>query len=146
MNDAPPRRSIAPLLLGFGLTSALLLVIGYAASQRRAATLEPPPITIATPSPGAVIGTPLIVRFETARPIALRSSGWGFQRFHLHAWINGIEYMPAAADIRPIDQHTYEWTFAGIQPGSAELQLAWSDQAHRKWPSGSSAVVSFRIR
>jgi hypothetical protein len=147
MTDNPQRRSIAPVVTGIFFTVALLAFIGYAASKRRAAEADTvPQITVLTPSSGAVVDSPLVVRFVTSHPISLQSGGWGYGRFHLHAWIDGVAHMPAAADIQPAGDSLYEWTFTSYTPTGGQLSLGWADQAHREWPSGSSAPIQIRIK
>jgi len=147
MSVHPGRRSFAPVLLGIGLTCAFLLLIGYAASKRRALeSAQLPRLTITAPAEGDVVDSPLVVHFTSARPIGLQPSGWGYEDFHLHAWINGVQYMPAAADIRQVDSDTYDWTLASIGNGGAQIYLGWSDQAHRERRQSSSDTISFEIR
>ena len=87
------------------------------------------------------------VRFTSAQPIELRASGWGTGRLHLHAWVDGVEHMPAAADIRALDGNTYVWTLSNIQPSMTRLRLylAWSDAAHRPLPASATDTITLRM-
>jgi hypothetical protein len=140
------KRSFAPVVLGIGLTCAFLLLIGYAASKRRA--MEPvalPQLKIVAPAAGDVVDSPLVVRFTSPHALALQPSGWGYEGFHLHAWINGVQHMPAAADIRQVDGETYDWVLASVRNGGATISLGWADQAHRDRRQSSSDTISISI-
>jgi hypothetical protein len=146
MNEPAPRRSVAPVVFGIVLTCMFLAAIGYAASKRRAAEADTvPQLALIAPSDGDVVDAILIVRFTASQPITLRSSGWGYGRFHLHGWINGTAYMPGAADVREAGPNRYEWRLNTTFRGAGQLYLGWADQAHRQWPGGSTAPISIRI-
>jgi hypothetical protein len=146
MSPDPGRRTFAPVLLGIALTCAFLLLIGYAARKRRAMESQPlPRLTIIAPARGDVVDSPLVVRFTSPRPLVLQPSGWGYQKFHLHVWINGVQHMPAGADIRQVDGETYDWMLASVRNGRATVYLGWADQAHRERRQSSSDTISFSI-
>ena len=136
------RRSIAPVILGLLFTGALLAAIGYAASQRRKAEAGAPPvITLLTPADGDVVKSPIEVRFTSSRALAPGAGGWGDGRYHVHALINGLEYMPAAAEIKPEAAGTYSWRISVTVRGASTLSLVWADRAHRRLPPSMPPIA-----
>lgn len=144
MNERLPRRSFAPVLFGITLTAGLLLLIGYVASKRRTADAAgAPQLTITRPFKSDVVDSPLIVRFTSARHITLQPGGWGYERLHVHAQVNGVQHMPAAADIRPLNRVTFDWTLPAVRKGSVQLSLGWADRNHRELSHGGSDTIFF---
>ena len=137
---------IRPVIIGIGFTILLLAGLAYIASQRRNVTgASTPQLTIVTPAPGMQIDSPLVIRFTSASPIVLHPSGWGAGNLHLHARINGVEFMPAAQDIRQ-EAEAYLWTIPSQQAGPVAIRLGWADQAHRELSSGATDTVSAILR
>jgi hypothetical protein len=139
------RPKILPLVIGMALTGVLLACLAYAARLRNAAELEmAPQLTINAPAQGTVIDSPLVIRFTAAHPLDLMETGWGHDNFHLHASINGVEYMPAAADI--VAQGTqYAWTIQAPR-GPARFYLGWADHMHRALHKGMTDTIQATIR
>ena len=140
------RSNILPVAIGIGLTCILLAGLAVLAHMRRNADADgAPQLAIVSPAPGESVDSPLVVRFRSSRPLALKSSGWGHAGFHIHAIVNGVQYMPAASDIAQRDT-LYEWTIAPHARGPFVLQLAWADPAHRPVLAGASDTVTALLR
>ena len=145
MTDSVAKK-ITPVLVGIGLTIVLLVVLAYISDRRRNhVTLAPPDLQILSPAMSSVVDSPLTIQFRSAEPLVLRASGWGVRNLHLHARINGVEHMPAAADIRPADS-AYVWVLPAISAGTLAIQLGWADQAHRELTKGASDVAHVTLR
>ncbi|MGQ0814166.1 MAG: hypothetical protein ACT4O1_06835 [Gemmatimonadota bacterium] len=140
------RRNILPIAIGIVLTGLVLAGLGIISNMRRNAEVDvAPQLSILSPAPGATLDSPLVVRFTSTKRLALKPSGWGHGRLHLHATVNGIQYMPAAAELSARDT-IYEWTIRTAPAGSFSLQLAWADMAHRPLQAGTSGIVKARLR
>ena len=127
------------------LTGVLLACLAYAARLRNAAELEmAPQLTINAPAQGTVTDSPLVIRFTAAHPLDLMKTGWGHDSFHLHASINGVEYMPAAADI-VAQNREYAWTIHAPR-GPASFYLGWADHMHRPLQKGMTDTIHTTIR
>jgi len=137
-----PRSSVLPAVIGIAVTCVFLLVVGYVAQRRMVQQDAVPQLTITTPLANAAVDSPLAVRFTTAQPIALSPSGWGYGALHVHAWVNDVQYMPAAADIRPVGERTYELTLPAVpRRESLRVRLGWANAAHAGLSQGSSQDV-----
>ena len=135
----PPQRPLLPVVIGIALTIVLLAGLGYLAQVRRNAAPATP--TIRLVQPGAQpADSPLAIRFISSRPLELTTNGWVSGPWHLHARINGTEFMPAAAEITATDS-VYTWTLPAVRRGPIALKLGWADQRHREVSTGSSDVV-----
>jgi hypothetical protein len=146
MSDAQ-RPNFVPVVIGMALTCLLLAALGYLANRRAKVRYEPPPaLSVITPTTGMAVDSPLLLRFTTGHHLDLRASGWGHDNYHLHAVVNGVEIMPAAADIVAADSLEYDWTLAGIPKGAAAIHLAWADHAHRPLRQGASDTVRVILR
>lgn len=146
MNNPQSRRSLAPVVVGIAFTAAFLAFLGYIANQRRNAEERAPPrLVIELPRSGAVVDSPLVVRFSSRKPIERQQSGWGSGQFHLHARIGGVQHMPAIDEIRPVDGG-YEWSLPGVRRGTSQLTLGWADRSHRELPDRSADTVTITIR
>lgn len=141
MTEAEHRLNILPLIIGMALTGVLLAALAYAAKVRNAAEKEAAPeITISAPARGVAADSPLVIAFTAAHPLDLMPTGWGHGTFHLHASINGVEYMPAAADIVGRGAQ-YEWTIPNAPKGPIEFYLGWADHMHRPLQKGMSDTI-----
>jgi hypothetical protein len=139
------RAKILPLIIGIALTGLLLACLAYAAKLRNTAELQmAPQLSIDAPAPGGVTDSPLVIRFTAAHPLDLMETGWGHDGFHLHASINGVEYMPAAADI-VAQGSQYAWTIHAPR-GQVSLYLGWADHMHRALQQGMTDTVQATIR
>jgi hypothetical protein len=145
MNEAP-RLRIAPVLIGIGITIIFLVVLGYLAKHRAASEAQRAPhLSIVAPLDHAVVDSPLMIRFVSEQPIVLDSTGWGYGDLHLHAWVAGIQQMPAASDITRYDS-TYTWRLPSIGRGDQWVHLGWADQQHRALSQGASDSILVTVR
>lgn len=140
-------RKLLPIAIGMALTGLLLATLAYLASARNQVESRAiPQLSITAPVAGAVLDSPLVIRFTSPEPIHLQPTGWGYRRLHLHAWVNGVEIMPAAADISMLQPGSYSWTLAGIAPGVRRLYVGWADMSHRPITPGGSDTIGVQIR
>lgn len=140
-------RRLLPLVIGMVLTGIFLAVLAYLANARNEVESRAiPQLSITAPGSGAVIDSPLVIRFTSPEEIQLQPTGWGYRRLHLHAWVNGVEIMPAAADIVRTGPGSYSWTLAGTAPGEVRLLIGWADMSHRPITPGASDTVAVEIR
>ena len=139
------RPKILPVVIGIALTGILLACLAYAARLRNAAEATmAPELTIVAPAESAVVDSPLVIRFRSAHPLDLMDTGWGHDSFHLHASLNGVEYMPAASDI-VLTGEQYSWTIHAPR-GPVRFYLGWADHMHRALQKGMTDTVSASIR
>lgn len=144
--NQPESHKVIPVVIGIALTAVLLGFVAYIANVRRQAeALAVPQLAILSPDAGAAVDSPLVIRFTAEQPLELNSTGWGYRTLHLHAWVNGVQYMPAAADIVRSDSSAYLWTLP-LGRGTLDLSLAWADQAHRPLTAGASETIQLRLR
>lgn len=145
MSQPTTMQRLLPVFIGVFLTGVFLIALAWLADQRRNAAPGAPAIEVVSPAPGAVVDSPLIVRFKTAAPVRLGAAGWGTDQLHLHARVSGIEHMPAAADIRQ-EGDAFVWTLTGVPPGRHEIRLGWADLAHRELRAGASPTIPLTVR
>jgi hypothetical protein len=136
---------IAPVIIGILLTIILLAGLAYISNLRRNSPSSAPALTIISPAQGAQIDSPLVLRFTSAQPIALRASGWGAGQYHLHAHVNSVEHMPAATDITRQGSE-YTWAIPAAPRGPLTIRLGWADLQHRAIVSGASDTVHAAMR
>lgn len=142
----PEHHKAIPVVIGITLTALVLGFVAYVANARRhAEAVAVPQLSILSPGEGAAVDSPLVVRFTSNQPLVLNPTGWGYRTLHLHAWVNGVQLMPAAADVVQSDSATYEWTLA-LGRGPQALSLAWADQAHRPLTAGGSDTIRVELR
>jgi hypothetical protein len=143
-DPAPP---LLPVVLGFILAGALLLVLGLwrGGTSGAPGTSTIPALAIVEPTANAVLEQPLVVVFETDR-LALTPSGWLSGDLHLHAHVHGVELMPGAADVEHLGGRRYRWTIRHLPAGAHQIRLLWAGPDHRRIPEGRSAVVPFHLR
>jgi hypothetical protein len=142
----PPRRSVFPVVIGVALTCAFLVLLAYLGQRRGGQQRVVPLLTIVSPRTGAAVDSPLIVRFSASPDVSLLTTGWGFERLHLHAWIDSVAYMPAAGDIRAGEDATHTWTIVAARRGHRHVQLGWADAAHRELATGRSDTVEIVVQ
>ena len=142
--DQPPK--IFPVVIGIALTCVLLACLAYAAKLRNAAeATSAPQLLVVAPVAGAAVDSPLVIVFSAELPLDLLPTGWGHGTFHLHASINGVEYMPAASDIVQTGTE-YSWTIPNAPPGPLSLYLGWADHMHRPLQKGMTDTVAATLR
>ncbi len=135
----PTRPSLLPAAIGISVAGAVILVLGFWVSDRSPARNAYPSITILSPVSDTTISGALALDFETGTPIEPLPAGWGAGRYHLHALINGLERMPAPADIQALPNGRYRWTLSGL-PDSAVVQLVWALPSHQRLAADASVV------
>lgn len=146
MTEAPQSKSIAPVVVGIVLTMVFLAALAYVANKRQSEQAAVPALEIVSPVSGASIDSPLVVTFGSSRPIELGPTGWGVAGLHLHAWVNDVQYMPAAADITAAGESRYRWSLPTVARGPLTIRLGWADAQHRPLSAGSTADVSASLK
>jgi hypothetical protein len=144
MNEASTARRLFPVFIGIGLTILFLIGLAYLADRRRIAEPVIQSIDLLEPASGAAVDSPLVVRFATTAPLALSDRGWGTRQLHLHARVDGVEHMPAPADIIREDS-VFVWTLPVVRKGPHTLRIGWANLAHRELSTGA-AEVDFTLR
>ena len=137
MTEPTVGQRLLPVFIGIALTVVFLVGLAWLAQSRRNAAPLALPIEVIGPADGAVVDSPLVVRFRTRETLALHPTGWGTGRLHLHARVSNVEYMPAAAEIVPADS-VFTWILPAVPRGRHTLKLGWADQRHRELSAGSS--------
>jgi hypothetical protein len=133
-------------VIGLALGGLFILALGFWLGSRPR-TPAIPALTIVEPAAGAVIDRPIELVFDVDHGrLRVGPGGWGVGTIHVHAWIDGRELMPAAADIEPIGEARYRWTIAHAEPGERALHIGWSDLYHQPIAEGMSATVRVTIR
>jgi hypothetical protein len=138
MTEPTARQRLLPVFIG-------VIVLAWLAQQRRNAAPLALPIELIEPLDQAAIDSPLVIRFTTREPLALRPSGWGTEKLHLHARVGGVEHMPAAAEIQQSDS-IFTWTLPGVPRGTHAVRLGWADQRHRELSAGASPARTITVR
>lgn len=104
-----------------------------------------PGIVVVAPQNGDTVGAPLAVRFRAGDRLALGPMGWASADLHLHAYVDGTEIMPAAADIVPQDDGSFVWRIP-VTPGTRTFEMGWAGMQHGAIPDGASEPVTVHIR
>ena len=141
-NAAPSRPSLLPAVIGLVLAGALILVLGFWTASRPERA-DHPTVDLLQPARDTTVTGPLTLVFRTSQRLNMEPTGWGTGRHHIHVLANGIELMPAAADIRPVGNDRYEWVLTSL-PDSVQLQLVWALPNHSRLTAGSSRSVLVR--
>ena len=141
---APSRPSLTPAVIGIALAGALILVLGFW-TARRPVRVGHPQVDLLQPGRDTTVSGPLTLVFRSSQRLAMLPTGWGTGRHHVHVLANGVELMPAAADIRPLGNDRYAWVLAGL-PDSAQLQLVWALPNHTRQAAGASRSVLVRTQ
>lgn len=138
---------LLPAVIGIAITGAFLVLLAYLASRRSAQEQSVPRLVISTPASGSAADSPLVVRFTSSAIVRLQQSGWGARSLHLHAWVGDRQLMPGAADIKGIDQQTYEWTMPLVRRApEQQIHIGWADAAHRPIAAGRSSGVTVTVQ
>lgn len=106
----------------------------------------PPAIELLHPVAGASVAGPLAVLFRVESELVRQPSGWGVDGLHLHLQLDGLELMPAPADVEAMPGGAFRWTVGPLEPGPHSLRLFWSDGAHQPVEGGESRTVDIRVR
>lgn len=140
MNDTPSSRT--PAIIGFLVAGAVILGASFFVSTLdRDGYDAVPPISIVAPASGDTVENPLTITFRTPGALAYDNAmGWMAGELHLHAMVNGREFMPAAADIAPQDS-TFTWRLPSIDPGEHRIYLTWAGRHHGNLRGQADTVV-----
>lgn len=141
---AAPEHSTSRLVPVIGAFGVIMIAAGVLIGAVRAlgpasVTAEAPSLVVIAPAAGDTVATPIELRFIAGDDLALGSMGWASGALHLHAWVDGREVMPTAADIRALEDGTFVWTLP-LAPGNRIVQLRWAGMDHSDIEAGSRAV------
>lgn len=141
---------LVPLVGAVGiLMVAAGVVIGTVQTLRPVAGAAPgsdaPPVVLLSPTTGDTVASPIRLRFTAGDRLGLGPMGWASDDLHLHAYVDGREIMPAAADIAAADDGTFSWTLP-LEPGVRRIQLQWAGMDHGAVTSGRSSEVTVLVR
>lgn len=134
-------------MIGLLLAGAGILALGLWAGNRDSTAAVAGPLQLELLAPRAselIRGDSVDVVFRTTAPLSLTPRGWMAGRLHLHAYVDDTEYMPAAADIRTLDEGRFLWRLP-VSPGDRLIRLAWSGADHRPLRPGMSPAVRIRV-
>jgi hypothetical protein len=104
----------------------------------------PPAVRLVAPAAGAVLTGGLEVVFELDEELQRMPSGWGVEGHHLHLQLDGLELMPAAADVQAVTRGRYRWSVGRLESGAHRLRLFWSDASHAPVAGGGSESIEIR--
>lgn len=110
-----------------------------------AAAADIPAIELLAPQPGDTVAAPIAVHFRAGDRLALGRMGWTSDDLHLHAYVDGAEIMPAAADIEARRDGTFLWRIPAA-PGAHTLELSWAGMQHGSLREGASGEVRLVVR
>lgn len=149
---APPTR--AERLYGVVGGVALVAALGFGVAWLSGAAVDdgtpqvagPPAIVLLSPLDDESVGRPVVVEFATKAPLQRDpTGGWGADGYHLHLRVGPAELMPGPGDVRHHRDDRWQWTVAGLQPGTHALRLHWSGADHRPLDVGASETVEVTI-
>lgn len=121
------------LIIGFLAAGALILALGFTLGGRSAGGAPDAlaPLRILTPATGDSLHNPVTITFVTRAPLRLDSAlGWVAGELHLHAMADGVEIMPAAADIAPAADAGFRWQLPDLPTGTRRIHLTWAGRHH----------------
>lgn len=142
-----PAGSPMPAVVGILIAGAAVLLLGLWFGRDGIGGTPGrmvPQITLVEPGPGAVADAGVRVVFET-RGLVEAPEGWRAGRLHLHAVLDGVELMPAAADIEPLGEGRYAWRLAPLAAGAHTIQLRWSGPDHAPLAEGATSAVVIEV-
>ncbi len=141
------RDRVLGIVGGAMLVAALaVLVAGAPGDDGQAIAGVPAPLVLVSPVDGDAVSGPVELVFTASgADLAPNPTGWGAEGFHVHAELDGVERMPAMADIRRTDDR-YAWMLADPPAGEITVRLLWSDSRHRPVPDGASEAVTVTIQ
>lgn len=150
MTDTQNQSRLVTVVGGLGI---LMVVAGLVVLTVQAVTPEPevtaagdvPRITLLAPQSGDTVRSPIPVHFSAGDRLALGGMGWASDDLHLHAYVDGAEVMPAAADIEAQPGGTFIWHLAAT-PGVRTLELGWAGMHHGALQEGASGQVRVVVR
>ncbi|MEX0907170.1 MAG: hypothetical protein WD054_02480 [Gemmatimonadota bacterium] len=130
-----------PAVIGFLLAGAAILALGFCPGLRQAAPGggAVPRLQITAPLDGDSVPSPISLVFRTAAALRLGATGWAADDLHLHAIVDGVEYMPAAADIA-VAESSFVWLLPHLQPGARRIHLTWAARHHGNLPGPTDTL------
>lgn len=146
---AAPDRRILRIAVGYAIAGAVVLGLGFWVAGRDPISPGAPEVwslVIYNPESGAVVDHPLTLMIETRAPLELGAQGWVAGRLHPHVLVNGVELMPAAADIEALGDGRYRWRLPTVSRGTHQVQVVWSGPDHAQIPEGASAPITVEVR
>lgn len=127
--------------------AVLLLLLGGERDTGAAPDIATAPaLEMVSPSQGDSVRGPLLVVFRVPGEMEMRPGGWGVGDYHVHLALDGVELMPAAADIERLGEWEYRWTVGMPAPGSHTLRLLWSGLDHRPIEETATPPVRVEVR
>ena len=144
--DETEPSGLAPTIFGILLAGLAVLTIGMWVGGRDSGEDALPKLELIAPADGDTIDAPFAVTFGTNARLVKAPEGWRAGRLHLHARIDGVEHMPAAADVEVLGDGRFIWRIPGIDAGVHEVKLLWSDPEHRPLEDGSSETARVVLR
>jgi len=118
-----------PAIIGFLFAGAVILLLGFFGDRIGTGGDDAPPaLRILAPTDSAA--NPVVLRFRTDAPLELHPGmGWMADELHLHAMVDDVEIMPAAADLRAAGD-AWEWQLPPLEPGTHRIYLTWAGRHH----------------
>ena len=145
-DEAEPS-GLAPTIFGILLAGLAVLTIGMWVGGRDSdGDGALPRLELVAPADGDTIAAPFAVTFGTNARLVKAPEGWRAGRLHLHARIDGVEHMPAAADVEVLGDGRFIWRIPGIDVGPHQVNLLWSDPEHRPLEEGASETARVYVR
>ena len=146
VNEVEDSSGLAPTIFGILLAGLAVLTIGMWVGGRDSGDDGAlPQLELISPVHNDTIDAPFAVTFSTDARLVKAPEGWRAGRLHLHARLDGVEHMPAAADVEAMGDNRFVWNFPGIGAGPHQVKLLWSDPEHRPLAEGASESVEFLI-
>ena len=150
MTETQNRSRLVTIVGALGIimvAAGLVVLIVQALTPEREVTAaaDVPRITLLAPQSGDTIRSPIPVHFSAGDRLALGAMGWTSDDFHLHAYVDGAEVMPAAADIEAQPDGTFIWHLAAT-PGVRTLELSWAGMHHGALQEGASDQIRIVVR
>ncbi len=143
----PASSRLVPVIgaLGILMIAAGVLIGAVRALRSAPVTAEAPSLVVIAPAAGDTVTAPVALRFTAGNELELGPMGWASGALHLHAWVDGTEVMPAAADIHDAGDGTFVWTLP-LEPGNRILQLRWAGMDHGDIEAGASRAIGVVVR
>ncbi len=148
--EAAQSSRLVPLIGGLGiLMVGAGIVVGAVQALRPQPTdavpADVPALTLLSPAVDDTVETPVPLRFTAGDRLELGGMGWASGDLHLHAYVDGREIMPAAADIEALQDGTFRWTLP-VEPGTRTIQLRWAGMSHGAIEAGASDAIRVHAR
>lgn len=137
-------RSVA--IVGFLAAGALILGLGFCLGGREPSAGTIAPLRIQAPATGDTVANPVVITFATPAALQLDATmGWSADEMHLHAMVDSVEVMPAAADITPLADTLFAWRLPVLPRGQSRIHLTWAGRHHGNL-AGVSDTIHVHVR